>query len=136
MWKLVLLLPALLGTLVSSLLSHTNHLLTAQILAKALYNIFLHPLRTYPGPKLWAATRLPWCYHQYRGRLNHRLLELHDEFGAAVRVAPDELSYCSETAWKAIYGQRAVEMGKDPVFSLVTPTGVPSRFCFLVFLDD
>ncbi|KAH6895742.1 cytochrome P450 [Thelonectria olida] len=112
MWKLALpVLPVFLGIL---------------IIAKALRNVFFHPLRTHPGPKLWAATRLPWCWYQYRGRLNHKLVELHNEYGTVVRVAPNELSYSSETAWKAIYGQRSVEMKKDPIFSLVTPTGVPN----------
>lgn len=98
-----------------------------QLVAKALYNVFLHPLRQHPGPKSWAATRVPWCWHQYRGRLNHRLVELHRQYGSTVRVAPDELSYNSESAWKTIYGQRSVEMSKDAIFSLVTPTGVPSE---------
>ncbi|RAL00110.1 cytochrome P450 [Aspergillus ibericus CBS 121593] len=88
------------------------------------YCLFLHPLRHYPGPALWAATRLPWCWYQAQGRLNQKLLELHQQYGQVVRVAPDELSYTSEEAWKDIYGPRSDEMGKDPVFSLRTPTGV------------
>ncbi|CAM1511667.1 Fc.00g091800.m01.CDS01 [Cosmosporella sp. VM-42] len=96
------------------------------LVAQIFYNVFLHPLRHHPGPKSWAATRLPWCWNQYRGRLNHRLVELHTQYGSTVRVAPNEISYNSETAWKTIYGQRSVEMSKDPIFSLVTPTGVPN----------
>ncbi|KAH8736553.1 cytochrome P450 [Ilyonectria robusta] len=96
------------------------------ILAKIGYNLFLHPLRHHPGPKLWAATRLPWCWNQYRGRLNHRLVELHRQYGPTLRVAPNEISYNSKTAWKTIYGNRVIEMKKDPIFSLVTPTGVPN----------
>lgn len=99
-----------------------------EIIAKCLYNVYFHPLRHHPGPKSWAASRIPWCWHQYHGRLNHRLVELHDQFGPTVRVAPNEISYTSETAWKTIYGQRSVEMSKDPIFSLVTPTGVPSKY--------
>jgi hypothetical protein len=92
-----------------------------------LYNIFLHPLRRYPGPKLWAATRLPWCWYQYKGGLNSQLLKLHIKYGHTIRIAPSELSFTTETAWKTIYGQRSVEMGKDPVFSLHTPTGAQSK---------
>ncbi|KAL4912424.1 cytochrome P450 [Aspergillus aurantiobrunneus] len=90
------------------------------------YNVLFHPLRNYPGPVLWAATRLPWCWYQYRGRLSRKLLELHVRYGQTVRVAPNELSFTSEAAWRTIYGQRSQEMGKDPVFSLHTPTGVQS----------
>ncbi|PYI09335.1 benzoate 4-monooxygenase cytochrome P450 [Aspergillus sclerotiicarbonarius CBS 121057] len=99
-------------------------LLVAWGLSYVCYNVFFHPLRHYPGPALWAATRLPWCWYQAQGCLNHKLLELHRRYGQVVRVAPDELSYTSEEAWKAIYGPRSDEMGKDPVFSLRTPTGV------------
>ncbi|KAK0718474.1 putative benzoate 4-monooxygenase cytochrome P450 [Lasiosphaeria miniovina] len=87
-------------------------------------NIYFHALSNHPGPKLWAATRLPWCWNQYRGNLSRRLKELHDQYGPAVRVAPDEISYISASAWKTIYGQRPVEMPKDPNFSLLTPSGV------------
>lgn len=83
-------------------------------------------MRRFPGPTLWAASRLPWCWYQFHGRLNHQLLKLHVQYGHVVRVAPNELSFTSDTAWKTIYGQRSTEMGKDPVFSLHTPTGVPS----------
>ncbi|KAL9007728.1 MAG: hypothetical protein Q9173_007066 [Seirophora scorigena] len=41
------------------------------------YNVLLHPVRKFLGPKLRAATRVSWCYHQYRGRLQSRLLQLH-----------------------------------------------------------
>ncbi|XRM47062.1 hypothetical protein ABZX51_010067 [Aspergillus tubingensis] len=98
--------------------------LLACIVLYVCYNAFLHPLRRYPGPRLWAATRLPWCWYQAQGRLNQKLLELHLRYGHIVRVAPNELSYNSEQAWRAIYGPRSDEMGKDPVFSLRTPTGV------------
>ncbi|KAM5347985.1 hypothetical protein ACJ41O_007809 [Fusarium nematophilum] len=101
-------------------------LLSLMPLARIIYNVFFHPLRNHPGPKLWAATRIPWCWNQYRGRLNHRLMELHNQYGPTVRVAPDEVSYTSSTAWKTIYGQSSIEMSKDPIFSLVTPTGVPN----------
>lgn len=87
------------------------------------YNLFLHPLRKYPGPRLWAASRLPWCYHQYRGQLHVELLRLHVEYGHTVRVAPTELSYTDPSAWKDIYSHRKDEMAKDPIFRLHTPTG-------------
>ncbi|GKZ24469.1 hypothetical protein AbraIFM66951_010693 [Aspergillus brasiliensis] len=98
--------------------------LLALFLLHVCYNAFLHPLRQYPGPKLWAATRLPWCWYQSHGRLNQKLLELHLRYGPTVRVAPNELSYNTEEAWRAIYGPRSDEMGKDAVFSQRTPTGV------------
>ncbi|KAK3303879.1 putative benzoate 4-monooxygenase cytochrome P450 [Chaetomium strumarium] len=97
------------------------------VLAASCYfirNIYFHPLSQHPGPKAWAASRLPWCLHQYRGNLSQRLHQLHQCYGPVVRVAPDEISYISADAWKTIYGQRSVEMPKDPNFSLLTPSGV------------
>lgn len=87
------------------------------------YNVFFHPLREYPGPRLWAASRIPWCYHQYHGQLHYRILQLHIQYGHTVRVAPNELSYTCEAAWSAIYGHHKQEMSKDPIFRLHTPTG-------------
>jgi len=88
-----------------------------------IYNLYFHPLRNFPGPKLWAASRIPWCYYQYKGQLPYRLLQLHIQYGETVRVAPGELSYNTHRAWKTIYGHRKQEMTKDPVFRLHTPTG-------------
>jgi cytochrome P450 len=93
------------------------------VLGYVIYNLYLHPLRSFPGPKLWAASRLPWCYYQYKGQLHYQLLQLHIKYGKTVRVAPTELSYVDAAAWKTIYGQRKEEMGKDPIFRLHTPTG-------------
>jgi cytochrome P450 len=45
------------------------------------------------------------------------------KYGKTVRVAPTELSYADDDAWKTIYGHRKEEMGKDPIFRLHTPTG-------------
>ena len=73
------------------------------IAARILYNIFLHPLRHYPGPLLWRATRLTWVIALQRGYLHLDLLALHDKYGPIVRVAPDELSYIDARAWKDIY---------------------------------
>ncbi|KAL8722376.1 MAG: hypothetical protein Q9181_007501, partial [Wetmoreana brouardii] len=98
-------------------------LATVVVISYLVYNVFFHSLRKFPGPKLWAATRLPWCYYQYQGRLHHRLLQLHIQYGHTVRVAPNELSYTHEAVWKTVYGHRKEEMGKDPTFRLHTPTG-------------
>ena len=87
----------------------------------AFYNIYLHPLRAYPGPKLWATTRLFWIYHRVTGQLVWKSVELHRKYGSVVRVAPDELSYTTETAWKTIYGLRRVEMQKNSLAGFSRP---------------
>ena len=80
--------------------------MAAYISALCVYNVFFHPLRAYPGPKLFAASRLPYIYNQLQGRLPIRVKELHDTYGPVVRIAPDELTYTSASAWKDIFGFR------------------------------
>ncbi|KAK3067690.1 hypothetical protein LTR53_015295, partial [Teratosphaeriaceae sp. CCFEE 6253] len=78
---------------------------------RLVYNVFLHPLRQYPGPLLWRATRLRWVIALQRGSIHRDLLDLHNEYGPVVRTAPDELSYIDSRAWKDIYGNPAIERG-------------------------
>nr|POE75176.1 cytochrome p450 monooxygenase hmp1 [Quercus suber]POE94744.1 cytochrome p450 monooxygenase hmp1 [Quercus suber] len=40
------------------------------------------------------------------GRQPYRQLNLHEQYGPVVRVAPNELSFCSANSWKDIYGVR------------------------------
>lgn len=81
----------------------------------AIYNLFFHPLRNYPGPILYRATRLPRAIRILRGRWTRDLLSITDKYGPVVRVAPDELVYTSSEAWKDIYSHHngAVAKGED-----------------------
>ncbi|OHW97775.1 cytochrome p450 [Colletotrichum incanum] len=79
---------------------------------RIIYNIYFHPLRHYPGPRLWAATRLPWNFVNLQGNLAWRIRDLHERYGPVIRIAPDELSYTSSAAWRKIYGQRSPEFAK------------------------
>jgi hypothetical protein len=68
-----------------------------------LYRAFIHPLSKYPGPKLWAITRIPYDIHLIRGDLLYAVAKLHEKYGVVVRLAPNELSYITEDAWNDIY---------------------------------
>ena len=48
-------------------------------------------------------------------------MELHRKYGSVVRVAPDHLSYTTETAWKTIYGNRSVELQKNVLAGFSRP---------------
>ncbi|KAL7944168.1 cytochrome P450 [Trichoderma barbatum] len=74
------------------------------VILLGLYSLILHPLRSYPGPLLWRAYRLPWTLSVLSGRFPFDALELHKKYGHVVRVAPDELSYTDSHALKSIYG--------------------------------
>ncbi|KAI1738011.1 cytochrome P450 [Xylaria scruposa] len=73
------------------------------LLGQALYNIIIHPLASFPGPRLWAASRLPYICCLWQGRLHERIKVLHDTYGPVVRIAPDELSFTKAQAWNDIY---------------------------------
>lgn len=95
-------------TIANFILSHwilfTFFTLSLYVLNKVIYNLFFHPLRSYPGPLLARATSLPWVFYQVRGRLPHILKTWHDDFGSAIRVAPNTLSYTDSQAWFDIHG--------------------------------
>ncbi|KAJ5092718.1 cytochrome P450 monooxygenase [Penicillium angulare] len=83
-------------------------------LGKGLYNVFFHPLRSFPGPTLHAMSRIPYCWKLLRGTMPYDVLDLHEEYGDVVRIAPDELAFSNSTAWKEIMGHRpgVEEFGK------------------------
>ncbi len=67
------------------------------------YRLYIHPLSSYPGPKLLATTNLVHIRHVLRGSWVHKVLALHEQYGPVVRVAPNEISYVTEEAWNDIY---------------------------------
>ncbi|KAF2210952.1 hypothetical protein CERZMDRAFT_113086 [Cercospora zeae-maydis SCOH1-5] len=86
------------------------------------YNLYLHPLRSYPGPLLWRASKLPSAYYALRGRLDTKLLHIHRKYGKHIRIAPDELSFADARAWKDVYGPKP-EFRKDPRYIQNPPNG-------------
>jgi hypothetical protein len=74
-------------------------------LVKSFYNLYLHPLRSYPGPWLARASRWYYSYYLKRGILPQKTKQWHDRYGPCVRIAPDELSYNTAEAWEDICGR-------------------------------
>ncbi|KAM5352896.1 hypothetical protein ACJ41O_005618 [Fusarium nematophilum] len=88
-------------------------------LCTVVYNLFLHPLRKYPGPKLWAISRLPFSYTWLSGSAHKKIFELHRQYGDVVRIAPNELIFGYPESFNDIMGHRKRgqdENGKDPDF--------------------
>ncbi|KAI0530209.1 isotrichodermin C-15 hydroxylase [Xylaria digitata] len=94
-------------------------------LFRTFYNVFFHPLRSYPGPWLWAASRLPYTISIFRGDATHKVKLLHDKYGQVVRVTPDSLSYTCSQAWSDIYAWKQSSQNgnlpKDPKFYVKAP---------------
>ncbi|KAH7013966.1 cytochrome P450 [Ilyonectria destructans] len=90
------------------------------LLWSAIYNLFIHPLKRFPGPKSWAISRIPYTKSYLSGSAHKNFHKLHQKYGPIVRVAPDELSFTSAEAWKEIMGHRKDSSGenaKDVTFS-------------------
>lgn len=79
--------------------------LVLYLISNAIYNVYLHPLRKYPGPKLWAASSIPWGFSFKAGNMHNSLWQIHEKYGPVVRVAPNEISYASADAWDEVYGR-------------------------------
>lgn len=96
-----------------------------------LYQIYFHPLHHIPGPWINAVSRIPYARHLLNGTTAENVKQLHEKYGEAVRLSPNEVSFISgETAWQDIYGFRTgkhkghMNMRKDPAWYAPPPTGV------------
>ncbi|KAK4508554.1 hypothetical protein PRZ48_002293 [Zasmidium cellare] len=96
-------------------------------IGSCLYNIYFHPLSRYPGPRLWAASQLPWTYHVFKGDLAKPIIpQLHEKYGRVVRIAPDRLIYADASAWRDLYVHKSStgqQNPRDPSKFLPAPKG-------------
>ncbi|CAG8896931.1 unnamed protein product [Penicillium egyptiacum] len=106
------------------------------VLLRILSYRYIHPLSKYPGPFLWTVSRIPYAMAYAQGYLHKRIQQLHHQYGDVVCVAPDELSYRNEQAWRDIHSQprnfpkdmRFYHASKSKAPSvLVAPDGVHGR---------
>jgi hypothetical protein len=114
-------------TIIISLLA----LLVIRTTATILHNLFFSPLRTIPGPKWYAATPFPRLWLYISGREPWVVKSMHERYGPVVRLAPMEVSFIDEQAWKDIYGYRATTH-KDATFYPLSPSAKHS----LILADD
>ncbi|KAK3348217.1 cytochrome P450 [Neurospora tetraspora] len=82
-------------------------LVVSSILLSAIYNLYLHPLASFPGPLLHRASLFPYLYRQVTGKLPYSVLDFHARYGPVVRISPNSLSFADPQAWKDIYGHRS-----------------------------
>jgi len=98
------------------------------LFGRTIYNLFLHPLSKYPGPRSVAATHFPYLRQLLNGDLTFWIHELHEKYGDVVRISPNELSYRTPESWKDNYGSRPghILLPKDENFYRHPPGGVHS----------
>ena len=90
------------------------------------YNVYFHPLRNFPGPKLAAATPFPFVWRIVNGRMVKWTQVLHAKYGIVVRIHPDELSFIGSSAWKDIFLAPRPQLPKPTIGTIETPDRVPS----------
>ncbi|KAF2186670.1 benzoate 4-monooxygenase cytochrome P450 [Zopfia rhizophila CBS 207.26] len=77
-----------------------------------IYRVTLHPLAKYPGPLRYKLSSWPRLWQAYKGKRHIWHLKDHEEYGPIVRIAPNTLSFNTETAMHAIYGSRNINVRK------------------------
>ncbi|KAL4970623.1 cytochrome P450 [Aspergillus stella-maris] len=82
----------------------------------AFYNLYLHPLSRFPGPKRWQCNYFFLFKTTIAGKLEESIKAFHENYGPVVRYSPNNLSFTSPTAWKNIYGFQDNAPDKDPSF--------------------
>jgi hypothetical protein len=69
-----------------------------------LYQRFLSPLASIPGPVEASLSRLWLIKHTWKGDMHREMLKLHAKHGKLVRTGPNEVSITDLNAIKKIYG--------------------------------
>lgn len=77
----------------------------ALLLAVAVYRLFFHPLSRIPGPRLAAISNCWLAYHVRNGHMLRLGKTLHNKYGPAVRVGPNEVWFNSKDAFRLIYSK-------------------------------
>ena len=73
-------------------------------IGRVIYNVYLHPLRSYPGPWFARASRVPFLYYQIDRSLCQEIMKWHKDYGDTIRIVPTELSFIQSQAWFDIHG--------------------------------
>lgn len=66
--------------------------------------LLFSPLAKVPGPKTYALTKWRLAYDEWRGKRTSTIHRLHQIYGPAVRIGPNEVHFNSPTALRTIYG--------------------------------
>ncbi|KAF9731228.1 hypothetical protein PMIN06_012090 [Paraphaeosphaeria minitans] len=109
---------------ISSFLAFLFLVQLVQSIGRAVYNVYFHPLRKYPGPKLWAAFEVTRTIARVQGRLDFAIVEEHRKHGEVVRVGVNELSFIHPSAWKDIYGHGHAELPKYFPPKIINPNQI------------
>jgi len=91
--------------------------------------LFLSPLRRIPGPKTFALTKWRLAYEDWKGTSTQTIQELHQRYGAVVRIGPDHVSFSSLGALRTIYGPGS-KYGRTGFYRMFDVYGRQNLFTF------
>ncbi|OBR14494.1 Cytochrome P450 [Colletotrichum higginsianum IMI 349063] len=104
-------------------------LICIRLISRVVYNVYFHPLRHYPGPKAYAATRIPLTRMITSGKAHKKIAELHAQYGPVVRLGPDTIDWADPRAFKDLMGHSKGGGGggenyRDPINAQYRPHSI------------
>ncbi|KAI5456974.1 cytochrome P450 [Mariannaea sp. PMI_226] len=91
--------------------------------------LFLSPLSRVPGPKLFALTKWRLAYEDWNATRTRTIKQLHETYGPAVRIGPNEVSFNNLTALRTIYGPGS-RFGRTTFYRMFDVYGEQNLFTF------
>lgn len=79
-------------------------MITSSVLHYLYTTLISSPLARIPGPKSFALTKLYLAREDYNGTRTRKLNTFHKQYGPVVRIGPNEVTFNSTSALRAIYG--------------------------------
>lgn len=92
------------------------------------YRILFHPLAKIPGPFLAKFTDHWRNIRVWRGTWHDDILQIHERYGRAVRIAPNEVAIVDQSAMKQLYGHGQNAQKTDWYATWDPPIGAPAFF--------
>jgi hypothetical protein len=108
--------------------------LAGVFLSLAIYRYIVHPLYVHPlsrisGPPLYALSRWRLAYEDWKGCRTRTIHGLHQRYGPAVRIGPNEVHFNSLSALKSIYGPGS-SFGRTDFYRMFDVYGEQNLFTF------
>ncbi|CAH0045255.1 unnamed protein product [Clonostachys solani] len=94
----------------------------------ALARNFYSPLAKIPGSKLSLFSSIQLRYYELHGRRTTFVHSMHQRYGTAVRLGPNEVSFASASAMKEIYMSKGSGYDKTEFYDLFRQFGLSTMF--------
>jgi cytochrome P450 len=78
--------------------------ITTMLLSIAVYRIFFHRIRHFPGALSCKLSMWSWLITDWIGTRHYKIQKMHQRWGDYVRIGPREISVADPAAIEAIYG--------------------------------